>query len=47
MQYNALKLIVGSQKKAIELHSPSDSFFQTPRRVTPYIEPSFSKIEEA
>ncbi len=45
MQYNALKLIVGSQKKPIELHQPSDSFMQTPTRVSPYIEPSFSKIE--
>jgi hypothetical protein len=45
MQYNALKLIVGSQKKPIEVRQTSDSFFQTPTRVTPYIEPSFSKIE--
>jgi len=45
MQYNALKLIVASQKKPIELQQPSESFVQTTTRVTPYIEPSFSKIE--
>src|SRR5581483_8111127 len=45
MQYNVLKVIVASQKNPIALQQPSESFFQTSTRVTPYIEPSFSKIE--
>src|SRR5262245_6768525 len=45
MQYNILKLIVASQKKPFALQQPSESFFQTLKRVTPYIEPSFTKIE--
>jgi hypothetical protein len=43
MQYYGLQSIVASQKKPIELKSPSESFFMKTARVTPYIEPSFTK----
>src|SRR5260370_15226190 len=45
MQYNALKSIVSSHKAPIALKSESASFFVKDQRVTPYIEPSFSKVE--
>lgn len=45
MKYEALRSIVASRKQPLGLQSPSDSFFVCPERVSPYIEPNFSKIE--
>jgi hypothetical protein len=45
MQYRAFKSIVASQKVPLTLSAPSDSFFVKTERVSPYIEPKFSKIE--
>jgi hypothetical protein len=45
MQYNAFRSIVASQKAPLALSAPSDSFFVKAVRVSPYIEPRFSKIE--
>jgi hypothetical protein len=45
MQYSAFRSIVASQKSPLALSVPSDSFFVMDTRVSPYIEPRFSKIE--
>ena len=45
MKYKTLKSIVASQKDPTTLQSSSDSFFVKSKRVAPYIEPDFSKIE--
>src|SRR5262245_41954489 len=45
MQYKALKSIVSSYKIPHALQTASDSFFVKSTRVSPYIEPRFSKIE--
>src|SRR6266498_2240153 len=45
MKYDAFKSIVNSRKQPVEFQTSSDSFFVEDTRVTPYIEPSFSKIE--
>jgi hypothetical protein len=47
MRYDALRLIIASQKSPIPIQSPSDSFFQEANRFPRYIEPGFSKIEYA
>ena len=44
MQYSALRLILSSRKSPVEHPYTSASFFVNAARVTPYIEPSFSKI---
>ena len=44
MQYRALKSIVASQKVPVALESPSGSFFIRATRVSPFIEPGFSKL---
>jgi hypothetical protein len=45
MQYYGLKSIVASQKTPISLRVTSDSFFIKSERITPFIAPSFTKIE--
>lgn len=45
MKYDLFRSIVNSRKKEIKLRTPSDSFFVKDKRVDPYIEPYFSKIE--
>ena len=45
MQYYGLKSIVTSKKVSIPLETSSDSFHIKSERVTPFIEPTFSKIE--
>lgn len=45
MQYYGLKSIVASQKAPIALMDTSDSFFIISDKVTPFIEPCFSKTE--
>lgn len=45
MQYNHLKSIVAARKQEIALATPSESFFLTPDRPCPFIEPTFSKID--
>lgn len=45
LKYYALRSIVGSQKQPVPLKLVSDSFFQKAERVTPYIEPTFTKEE--
>ena len=45
MQYYDLKSVIASQKQPIALKAPSDSFFLKSTRVTPYIEPTFTKEE--
>ena len=45
MKYKTLKSIISSQKDPTTLQSSSDSFFVKSKRVAPYIEPDFSKIE--
>jgi len=45
MKYDAFKSIVNSRKQPIELGTTFESFYIKTARITPYIEPSFSKIE--
>ncbi len=45
MQYYGLRSIVASRKTPIASMAPSDSFFIKSERVTPFIEPCFSKTE--
>ena len=45
MQYYGLKSIVASQKTPISLRVTSDSFFIKSERITPFTEPSFTKVE--
>lgn len=45
MKYSAFKSVVSSRKQSIELRMVSNSFYMCPARVSPYVEPSFSKIE--
>ncbi|ALC15319.1 hypothetical protein DSOUD_0530 [Desulfuromonas soudanensis] len=45
MKYNAFKSIVNSIKQPVELLTPSVSFSVKGKRVVPYIEPNFSKVE--
>ena len=44
MEYKALRSIVASQKNPATLQSQSNSFFAKTSRVSPFIEPRFSKI---
>lgn len=45
MQYYGIKSVIASQKQLIELKSPTESFYLRSARVTPYIEPTFTKEE--
>ena len=45
MKFYNLKSIVVSQKVACDMRMPTDSFYIAPPRPTPYIEPTFSKID--
>jgi hypothetical protein len=45
VNYYSLKSILSSRKEFIDVKSASDSFFLTPKRVSPYIEPTFTKEE--
>ena len=45
MRYSVLKSIVASNKAPISLAATSSSFFVKSGRVSPFIEPSFSKVE--
>ena len=45
MNYYHLKSALGATKQAFTLKSPTESFFVNTERPTPYIEPSFEKIE--
>ena len=45
MKYNAFKSIVNSRKTPVELKNHTSSFFISVKRVTPYVEPNFSKTE--
>ncbi|MDE2757091.1 MAG: hypothetical protein OXI92_11160 [Acidobacteriota bacterium] len=44
MEYKALRSIVASQKNPVALQSQSNSFYASTTRVSPFIEPRFSKI---
>jgi len=45
MQYYGLKSIVNSRKNPVSLKGSSDSFYVSSEKVTPFIEPGFSKVE--
>jgi hypothetical protein len=45
MKYYNIKSIVAAQKTTFEIQTPSDSFNIAERRETPYIQPSFKKVE--
>ena len=45
MQYYGLKSVVASRKQPIALGTASESFFTPEAKVTPYIEPTFTKEE--
>ena len=45
MQYNMLKSIIASRKTSVPLTTDHASFFVQRTRVSPYIEPGFSKID--
>ena len=45
MKFYNLKSIMVSQKVACDMRMPTDSFYIAPPRPTPYIEPTFSKID--
>ena len=45
MQYYGFKSIVASQKAPVSLKGSSDSFYVSSEKVTPFIEPCFSKVE--
>ena len=45
MKFYNLESIVASQKVAYDMHMPTDSFNIAPQVPTPYIEPTFSKID--
>lgn len=44
MKYYHLKSILGSNKKTFEINTPQESFFISPQRKKPYIEPTFNKF---
>ena len=45
MNYYSLRSIVGAQKVAFQIRTPSNSFYLAPARQQPYIEPTFEKVE--
>ncbi len=45
MQYYGLKSIIASQKQPVGLKAESDSFFLVSEPVSPYIEPTYTKVE--
>lgn len=45
MQYYGLKSVVASQKEPVALGTPSESFSTSNAKITPYIEPTFTKEE--
>jgi len=45
MQYYGLKSVIASRKVPMALETPAESFFMPNAKITPYIEPTFTKEE--